>query len=112
MRPLLSARIGGVAQKALVIVTRQNGSAPGKWSINWPWGKLELFTDHLEIKMLLNSFNLPLDSIQKIERHLFFQVRVHHTSGDVPQYVSIFGWSLLGKLKAAAKEHRLPLSFG
>lgn len=43
MKPLSSARIGGAAQDAFIIVIRQDGTAEGRTKINWPFGTLRLY---------------------------------------------------------------------
>ena len=39
--------------------------------------------------MFFQTFTLPLDAVEKIERHLVYQVRIHHSAHGVPAYVDV-----------------------
>ncbi|MFT7677103.1 MAG: hypothetical protein ACI8QC_001080 [Planctomycetota bacterium] len=111
MKALYTARIGGVAQDAFFVVTNQNGGAPGRTKINWPFGTLRLYPDRITFRLIFGEFELPLEDITSIERHMLVQVRIQHTNPDVPQYIALHGLGLLGRLKSAAKAHRVRLPF-
>lgn len=111
MKPLYSVRIGGVAQDAFFVVTNQNGMARGRSKVTWPFGTLRLYPDRITFRLVFGEFELPLEGISSIERHMLVQVRIQHTNPHVPQYIALHGWRLLSRLKAAAKAHRVRLPF-
>ena len=76
MTPLMTARIGATVQNAFVVATNANGTAPGRSRINWPWGRIEVHEDRLDLKLVFSSFSIPLDDVERIERHMVFLVRM------------------------------------
>ena len=111
MNPLTTARVGGILQKAFVVMTGYNGMAPGRYKISWPWGKLELYPDRVGLRIAFSQFDIPLKDIERVERHFLFMVRIHHRNQAVPAYVAVYGWGLLSKLKSASRIYRLALPF-
>ena len=109
VEPLFTARIGALVQKAFVIATNTNGTAPGRYRINWPWGRMAVYRDRIDLKVFFSEFSIPIEDVERIERHMLFLVRIHHKSDEVPAYVAIWGWNLMAGLRNVARQHRLPL---
>ena len=74
----------------------------------WPLGKVSLEREALVLDTLIRSFRLPLAEIVCIRRCLL-SVSIEHRARDVPEYVSIAGFRLFHRLRAAIEQYSLPV---
>lgn len=97
MAPLFSSRVGVFA------------TGGGEYCrASWPLGVLTLYQEQVVLKSLVKTYRLPLADIDRIQPR-FLSFRIHHRVSDVPEFVTVWGFHALRRLKSAVRHHNLGL---